>query len=149
MSTGDRYALLSLPLSVEPSAHEEDVLKLLLNTIPSELANTTVKFPIPSFKIGTLDALVRQADELAKLDGQVEAAVAKGSEVLRSVLNDDSKVKDLKKVNDSKAAAYSGDSETDRFAEPVDQYLKHFSWNKVKYRSDKAINELMESLKKV
>lgn len=104
MSSGEQYALLSLPLSVEPSAHEEDVLKLLLNTIPSELANSTVKFPIPSFKIGTLDALVRQADELAKLDGQVEAAVAKGSDVLRSVLEDESKVKDLKKVNDSKTS---------------------------------------------
>jgi V-type H+-transporting ATPase subunit C len=31
----------------------------------------------------------------------------------------------------------------------VDQYLRTFQWNKVKYRADKAIAELIDSLQKV
>ena len=34
-------------------------------------------------------------------------------------------------------------------AEPVDQYLKSFHWNKVKYRADKPIGELIDMLQKV
>lgn len=33
--------------------------------------------------------------------------------------------------------------------EPVEQYLQSFSWNKVKYRADKPIAELITSLRKV
>jgi len=34
-------------------------------------------------------------------------------------------------------------------AEPVDQYLRTFQWNKVKYRADKPIADLIQSLQKV
>ena len=34
-------------------------------------------------------------------------------------------------------------------AEPVDQYLRTFSWNKVKYRADKSLGELIDMLQKV
>lgn len=99
----DKYALLSLPLSVEPSGKSDDVFNLLSSILPSDIAASTYNFPIPSFKIGTLDALVRQADELAKLDQQVEAAVAKGTEVLKTLLDgDETRMKGLKAVNDSK-----------------------------------------------
>ena len=37
-------------------------------------------------KAGTLDALVRQADELAKLDANVEGAVAKVVDVLKNIV---------------------------------------------------------------
>lgn len=33
--------------------------------------------------------------------------------------------------------------------EPLDQYLSNFSWNKVKYRADKPIAELISLLQKV
>lgn len=33
--------------------------------------------------------------------------------------------------------------------EPVDQYLRTFSWNKVKYRADKPLGELIDLLQKV
>jgi hypothetical protein len=33
--------------------------------------------------------------------------------------------------------------------EPVDQYLRSFQWNKVKYRADKPIAELVDTLQKV
>lgn len=33
--------------------------------------------------------------------------------------------------------------------EPVDQYLRTFSWNKVKYRADRSLGELIDLLEKV
>jgi hypothetical protein len=33
--------------------------------------------------------------------------------------------------------------------EPVDQYLRTFQWNKVKYRADRSIGELIDLLHKV
>jgi len=33
--------------------------------------------------------------------------------------------------------------------EPVDQYLRTFQWNKIKYRADKSIADLIDSLQKV
>lgn len=33
--------------------------------------------------------------------------------------------------------------------EPVEQYLRTFSWNKVKYRADKSLGELIDLLGKV
>jgi V-type H+-transporting ATPase subunit C len=35
------------------------------------------------------------------------------------------------------------------FVEPADQYLRSFAWNKVKYRADKPLAELIDSLQKV
>jgi hypothetical protein len=36
-----------------------------------------------------------------------------------------------------------------QYVEPVDQYLRNFQWNKVKYRADKPIADLIDSLQKV
>ena len=36
-----------------------------------------------------------------------------------------------------------------RRTEPVDQYLRTFQWNKVKYRADKPIADLIDSLQRV
>jgi V-type H+-transporting ATPase subunit C len=33
--------------------------------------------------------------------------------------------------------------------EPADQYLRTFTWNKVKYRADKPLAELIDTLQKV
>ena len=34
-------------------------------------------------------------------------------------------------------------------AEPTEQYLKIFHWNKVKYRADKPLSEIIDTLQKV
>ncbi len=109
-------------------------------------------FKIPEFKIGTLDALVQQADDLAKLENACEAVVAKVGDSLRSLLEgDEDKIAQQKTVNDSRS--YAAQSFAIRYltppTEPVDQYLRSFSWNKVKYRADKPLAELIDSLQKV
>lgn len=101
MSKGTKYLLVSLPTSITPSNHPEEALTALRSTVTND-CGTTLPFNIPQFKIGTLDALVQQADDLAKLDSACEGVVAKVGDSLRSILDgDDDKVQQQKTINDS------------------------------------------------
>ncbi|OAL50441.1 ATPase, V1 complex, subunit C [Pyrenochaeta sp. DS3sAY3a] len=132
MSKGTKYLLVSLPTSISPSNHADDALTALRSTVTND-NGTTFPFAIPNFKIGTLDALVQQADDLTKLNNACEGVVAKVGESLKQILDgDEGKVQQQKTINDK----------------PVDQYLRSFQWNKVKYRADKSIADLIDSLQK-
>ncbi|MCJ1479584.1 hypothetical protein MMC13_008270 [Lambiella insularis] len=132
MSKATKYLLVSLPTSISPSNDHDEALTALRSGVTTDLGTVT-PFPIPEFKIGTLDALVQQADELAKLENSCEAVVAKVGDSLKTILEgDEAKVSQQKTVNDK----------------PVDQYLKTFTWNKVKYRADKPLGELIDTLQK-
>lgn len=127
-----RYALLSLPLGVFNPSDRDDAVSALSATISPD-NGSVVPFSIPDFKIGTLDALVQQADELAKLEATCRAVVAKAGDSLRQVLNnDDERIASYKMVNDK----------------PTDQYLRTFCWNKMRYRADKSLGELISALQK-
>jgi hypothetical protein len=43
----------------------------------------------------------------------------------------------------------NGNGDANMCEEPVDQYLRSFQWNKVKYRADKSIADLIDALQKV
>ncbi|KAI9841747.1 MAG: Vacuolar ATP synthase subunit C [Sclerophora amabilis] len=132
MSGPTKYLLVSLPTSIAQSGHPDEALTALRSTVSTDYG-TVYPFPIPNFKIGTLDALVQQADELAKLESASEGVVSKVGDSLWNLLEgDESKISQQKTVN----------------AKPVDQYLRTFSWNRVKYRADKPIGELIDSLQK-
>ncbi|KAJ5494276.1 ATPase V1 complex subunit C [Penicillium fimorum] len=131
MSKPSRYLLLSLPTSIVPSHHRDDALEAVSATVSPDNGSAT-SFPIPEFKIGTLDALVQQADELAKLEASCQSVVAKVSDALKNILEDETQIEQMKVVNDK----------------PVDQYLRTFQWNKVKYRADKSLAELIDLLQK-
>lgn len=63
---------------------------------------TTYPFAIPDFKVGTLDALVQQADDLAKLEQGCKSVADKAADSLRSLLDgDEEKLQEQKVVNDS------------------------------------------------
>jgi V-type H+-transporting ATPase subunit C len=133
MSKSTKYLLISLPTSITPSHHRDDALDAITATISPDNGSVT-PFPIPEFKIGTLDALVQQADELAKLEAACQGVVGKVGDALRNILDgDEGQIEKMKTVNDK----------------PVDQYLRTFSWNKVKYRADKSLAELIDLLQKV
>jgi len=128
MAPPSRYALVSLPSRVL----DDDPLPKLGDTIGRDNGDT-LPFPIPSFKIGTLDALVQYADDLAKLNSACEVAVSKVADSLLSILDgDEGKTAQQKMVNDK----------------PTDQYLCTFQWNKVRYRADRPLGELLENLQK-
>lgn len=91
---------MSLPTSISPSGDKEEALNALRSSVSSD--GTTYPFSIPAFKIGTLDALVQQADDLAKLNTACEGVVNKVGESLRSILDgDETKIAQQKTINDS------------------------------------------------
>ncbi|OAQ98929.1 hypothetical protein LLEC1_01097 [Akanthomyces lecanii] len=129
-----KYAVVSLPLSAFDSSDREDALSSLRATVADN--GSVVPFRIPDFKIGTLDGLVQHADDLAKLEANCEIVVAKVADSLSSVLGGDpDRLASYKMVNDIDA-------------EPTDHYISNFSWNKVRYRSDRSLNELIDTLQK-
>ncbi|KAK8126018.1 uncharacterized protein PG998_001777 [Apiospora kogelbergensis] len=122
-----KYCLVSVPLEAVDSDEPLDALKGIIGD-----NGTVLNFAVPDFKIGTLDALVQQADDLGKLDTNCEGLVAKVADSLKSLLDDSDKVEEQKLVNDK----------------PTDNYLRTFNWNKVRYRADKPIAELIDTLQK-
>lgn len=104
MSVTSEYLLLSLPTSISPSSNADDALTTVRSTVGTDNA-TTYPFKVPIFKIGTLDALVQQADDLAKLEGACEGVVSKVGETLKTILEgDEEKVQQQKMVNDSRCS---------------------------------------------
>jgi V-type H+-transporting ATPase subunit C len=101
MST-TKYLLVSLPSSVSTSNDKDDAFDALKSTVAANDVSVQ-PFKIPEFKIGTLDALVQQADDLAKLESSCQAVVAKVGDSLRTLLEgDEEKISQQKTVNDSK-----------------------------------------------
>lgn len=96
------YILLSLPLRTFDTGDQDEAIQALGATITPE-NGTVLPFPMPAFKIGTLDALVQQADELAKLHTGCEGVVQRVADSLKTILDgDEDKIEQNKRVNDSK-----------------------------------------------
>lgn len=103
MSKGARYILVSLPNSISPSNSHDEALTALRSAVTTDYG-TVFPFSVPEFKIGTLDALVQQADELAKLDTACEAVVGKVGDTLKTILEgDEEKIAQQKTINDSQS----------------------------------------------
>lgn len=95
------YFLVSLPCSISPSNDKEEAFESLRAAVQKD-HGTTSPFSIPTFKVGTLDALVQQADDLAKLEQGCQSVVNKISDSLKSLLDgDEDKANEQKVVNDS------------------------------------------------
>lgn len=96
------YFLVSLPNSISQSNDRDEALTALRSTVSNDYG-TTVPFAIPDFKVGTLDALVQQADDLSKLGTSCEQVVGKVADSLRGILEgDEDKIAEQKVVNDRK-----------------------------------------------
>lgn len=95
------YLLVSVPSSITPSGHKDDAISSLQKA--ANPANGDVlPLAVPEFKIGTLDALLQQSDELAKLEGVCNSVVAKVGDTLKNILDgDEEKITMHKSVNDS------------------------------------------------
>jgi V-type H+-transporting ATPase subunit C len=101
MSGPTKYLLVSLPTSISQSNDKEEAFATLQSTVSTD-NGTVLPFKIPEFKIGTLDALVQQADDLAKLESACHTAVAKVGDSLRTLLEgDEARIAQQKTVNDS------------------------------------------------
>ncbi|KAJ3127310.1 Vacuolar ATP synthase subunit C [Nowakowskiella sp. JEL0407] len=121
------YWFISAP--ADPT--KQDTVAKLKDKIASKSADYSELFPfsLPDFKIGTLDSLVLLSDDLNKVDATFEGIVGKLSDNLRTLLGDDTdQWRSNLSVNDKS----------------IDQYLRQFQWNTMKYRSDKSLRELAD-----
>lgn len=114
-----KYAVVSLPIGAFDTNDKDDAVSALKSNVSSD-NGTVFPFKVPDFKIGTLDALVQQADDLAKLESTAEAVVAKVADSLRTILNgDEDRLASYKMVNDSQCSlrlsARNGGHLTDSF----------------------------------
>lgn len=101
MSKGIKYLLVSLPTSISPANDHDEALTALRSAVTTDYGSV-FPFPIPEFKIGTLDALVQQADELSKLEAACESVVGKVGDSLKNILaGDEEKISQSKIVSDS------------------------------------------------
>ncbi|KAJ1998338.1 Vacuolar ATP synthase subunit C [Coemansia thaxteri] len=115
------YWLLSVPAHGDGHVAWRDV--------KSRVGDSEVyDFTLPQLKIGTLDTLVRLSDELAKFDTAYESTAGKFVDTLRSLTNSPSS---------SLAAELTVEDKS------VDQYIRSFSWNNSKYRSDRPLPEIV------
>lgn len=123
------YILLSLPSNASPeSANVHDSFEWLTTRL-LEGKSVVNKLSIPNFKIGTLDSLVAQSEELNKIDDQLAGSVTKVIEILSNLYDNN-----LPLVNASKKV-------DDKY---VTDTIEHFQWKSNKFRADKPIKELIE-----
>ncbi len=103
MPTPSKYILVSLPLRIFDSSDREGALASIGATISPD-NGAVLPFPIPDFKMGTLDALVQEADDLIKLESGCAGVVSRVADSLRGILDgDEDKAAEQKTVNDSRA----------------------------------------------
>lgn len=132
--------LLSLPANAAPAGGDPQTQLdgWIAENVGVEQSSIS-QFATPVFKIGTLDNLVQQSDELARLDGQLQGAVSKAAEIIASVY-------------DAASSGATGRAQVAQ-AKRIDgrapeEYLAHFQWNTSKYRVDKSIAELVDLISK-
>ncbi|SCU88789.1 LAME_0E01156g1_1 [Lachancea meyersii CBS 8951] len=130
LHTASQYVLLSLPLNAQPSSAPD---KNVESWLQEELCGGrpfVSEFKIPEFKIGSLDTLVLQSEELVKIDTQIGGSVAKIVEVLGNM--------DEAQTNAYKTLPVNN--------VPVMEYLENFQWQTRKFRLDRSIKELISDI---
>lgn len=96
-----KYLFTAFPSSVAPSGHKDDVIGLIQRAVKSENGMVN-QINIPDFKVGTLDALIQQSEELGKIEGLCKSVVSKVGDTLKNVLDgDEEQMVRHKTVNDS------------------------------------------------
>lgn len=124
----NEFILLSLPENTKPStSSSKDVDSWLQEDLIGGRVFVS-DFKIPEFKIGSLDSLIVESEELAKYDAQIGGSIAKIVEIL-SGLNETS-------TNAFKTVPINN--------VPIPEYLENFQWQTRKFKLDKPIAELIE-----
>lgn len=130
LHTANEFVLLSLPMNAQPaSAPGKSATSWLHESLVGGRTFVS-EFHIPEFKIGSLDTLVVQSEELAKIDSQIGSSVAKILEILGN-------------LTESQTNAYKtvpiGNV-------PIPEYLENFQWQTRKFKLDRSIKELIEEI---
>lgn len=118
------YLLVSLPESVGTLNNTQSWIES--NVASGAVEVSTISFP--DFKIGTLDSLVQESEELSKIESQLHSCIGKIIEIYSSITNNSNNL-NLKIENTS-----------------IDNYLQKFQWNKSRFRIDKSIDDLIKNI---
>ncbi|SMN22338.1 similar to Saccharomyces cerevisiae YKL080W VMA5 Subunit C of the eight-subunit V1 peripheral membrane domain of vacuolar H+-ATPase (V-ATPase) [Maudiozyma saulgeensis] len=125
--TANEFVLFSVPSSAKPiSASGLDTDAWLQQQLLGGKAFVS-KFEVPEFKIGSLDTLIVESEELNKIDNQIGASIGKIIEILAG-LNEAN-------TNEYKTIPINN--------VPVPEYLENFHWQTRKFKLDKDIKELI------
>jgi len=96
-----KYLFVAVPSSITPSGHRDDAISSIQRAVKSDNGQV-LPFQVPDFKIGTLDQLIQQSEELGKIEGLCKGVVSKVGDTLRNVLDgDEEQIIRHKNVNDS------------------------------------------------
>ncbi|KAG7814204.1 hypothetical protein KL921_000478 [Ogataea angusta] len=119
------YLLISLPKSTSTDKNSlKDWLQTHINGGSVEL----FEYQLPGFKVGTLDSLVLQSEELGRIDQQLYGSIGKVQDIMAGIHGEGDATLVAKQKIDGKT---------------VNQYLESFRWNTSRYRLDKPIEELI------
>ena len=128
------YWLISVPLQDhDPHRMMTELSKTLMKdggAASSDIGLLT----LPPLKTGTLDSLITLSDELPKLDASFTGIVAKIVDTLRALLNND----------EDALAQHVLVNEQE-----IDRYMLGWSWNGSKYRTDRSLRDILDTLQKV
>lgn len=127
--TANDFFLVSLPGNAKPSNGDATVDEYLKNSLIGGRTFVS-EFKIPEFKIGSLDNLLLESEELGKIDGQIGSSVSKIVEILTGMKEAG--------TNDYKTIPINN--------MPIPEYLENFDWQTRKFKLDKSIKELMTAL---
>ncbi|KAJ3393911.1 hypothetical protein HDU92_007391 [Lobulomyces angularis] len=118
-------------ISAPGSPTKKDTLNKVKEKLESSSSDLGEVLPInlPDFKVGTLDTLYVLSDELQKHDASVESIALKIAENFKGLLQNN--------IDAWKNSLTVGDKS-------VDQFLKTFQWNTMKYRVDKSLKDLTD-----
>lgn len=128
------YWLISVPLqNHDPHQMLSSLSHTLLHDNVTK-SNEMGQLSLPPLKTGTLESLISLSEDLPKYDTQFTGVVAKIVDILRNLLNND-------------ADALSQHIQVNEQA--IDDYLLGWTWNGQRYRTDRSLRDLVESLNKV
>lgn len=127
------YWMIAVPIqNNDPHQMMSSLSKILLKdnlTTSNELGPLN----LPPFKAGTLDSLINLSEELPRVDNQFTQIVAKIVDTLRNLLNNDAEALGQHiQVNE----------------QSIDDYLLSWTWNGQRYRTDRSIREIVDTLTK-
>ncbi|WFD40146.1 Vacuolar ATP synthase subunit C [Malassezia japonica] len=134
MPSESSYWIVSAPVQEEKSTEQmyKDLSQRLVSDSAAERSEVA-PLAFPQLKTGTLESLIALSEELPKTDAFFASVVTRIVDTLRALFNDDDQALNEHLVLDG---------------ESVEDYLMHWQWNAGKYRADRALPELVETLNK-
>ncbi|EHN01543.1 Vma5p [Saccharomyces cerevisiae x Saccharomyces kudriavzevii VIN7] len=125
--TANDFILISLPQNAQPVTALGSKTDAWFNESLIGGRAFVSDFKIPEFKIGSLDTLIVESEELSKVDNQIGASIGKIIEILQGLSETSTNAYKTLPINNM----------------PVPEYLENFQWQTRKFKLDKSIRDLI------